>query len=80
MSELIKIYEAVVRHEEEAINMEKRITEEVEKITKPYEKTLSTDELEELQDILFDVTLTAEHEGFLLGVKYFAKLLAECWS
>ena len=77
MSELIKIYEAVVRHEEEAINMEKRITEEIEKITKPYEKKLST---EEFQDILFDVTLTAEHEGFLLGVKYFAKLLAECWS
>lgn len=32
MSELIKIYEAVVRHEEEAINMEKRITEEMKRL------------------------------------------------
>lgn len=41
MSELTKIYEAVVRHEEEAINMEKRVTEEVDKITKPYEEKLN---------------------------------------
>lgn len=80
MSELIKIYEAIVRHEEEAICMEKRITEEVERMTTPYEEKLNTDELEELQNVLFDIALTAEQEGFQLGVKYLAKLFAECWS
>lgn len=80
MSKLLKIYENVVRYGEEAVNMEKRITEEVKKITKPYEKNLSIEELEKLQDIMFEIALIAEHEGFLLGTKYLAKLLAECLS
>ena len=77
---LLKIYENVIRHEKEAINMEKRITEEVDRVVKPYEGKLNIEELEAMQDIIFDIALTAEQEGFQLGVKYFAKLLAECLS
>lgn len=80
MSELTKIYEAVVRHEEEAISMEKRVTEEVDKITRPYEKKLSNEQFEKLQDLLFSIALTAELQGFEAGAKFFAKLLAECLS
>lgn len=81
MSELLlKIYENVIRYEEEAISMEKRITEEVDRITKPYEGKLDIEELETMQDIIFDIALTAEQEGFQLGVKYLAKLLTECLS
>lgn len=80
MNELLKIYENVVRHEKEAANMERRVTEEISQLSKPYEKQLSSKELEKLQDIMFSVALTAEHEGFQLGVKYFVKLLSECLS
>ena len=80
MSELLKIYENVIRHEEEAANMERRVTEEIIQLSKPYEEQLSSKELEKLQDIMFSVALTAEHEGFMLGVRYLAKLLAECLS
>lgn len=80
MSELLKIYENVVRYEKEAASMERRVTEEIIQLSKPYEKQLSSKELEKLQDIMFSVALTAEHEGFRLGVKYFVKLLSECLS
>lgn len=80
MNELLKIYENVVRHEKEAANMERRVTEEVIQLSKPYEKQLSSKELEKLQDIMFSVALTAEHEGFMLGAKYFMKLFSECLS
>lgn len=81
MSELLlKIYENVIRYEEEAISMEKRITGEVDRLTKPYARKLDIKELETMQDIIFDIALTAEQEGFQLGVKYLAKLLAECLS
>lgn len=80
MNELLKIYENVVRHEKEAANMERRVTEEIIQLSKPYEKQLSSKELEKLQDIMFSVALTAEHEGFRLGVKYLVKLLSECLS
>lgn len=78
MNELLKIYENVIRHEEEAVNMERRVNEEIIQLSKPYEEQLSSRELEKLQDIMFSVALTAEHEGFQLGMRYFAKLLAEC--
>lgn len=81
MSELLlKIYENVIRYEKEAISMEKRVTEKVDRIGKPYEGKLDIEELETMQDIIFDIALTAEQEGFQLGVKYLAKLLAECLS
>lgn len=81
MSELVlKIYENIVRHEDEAIHMEKHISEKAIQLSRPFEKKLSIEEMEELQDIMFEIALTAEHEGFQLGAKYFAKLLAECLS
>ena len=80
MSELLKIYESVVKNEEEAVNMEKRVAEEVDRLTEKYQKQFNADELEELQDIMFSIALTSQHEAFQLGAKYFAKLLAECLS
>lgn len=80
MSRLIKIYESVIRYEEEAVSMEERIAEEVDRIIEGYEEQFNADELEELQDAMFSLALVAEHEGFLLGAKFFAKLIAECLS
>lgn len=80
MNELLKIYENVVRHEKEALHMEERVTEEVIQLSKPFKDKLSVDELETLQDAMFSVALTSQHEGFQLGMRYLAKLLAECLS
>ena len=60
--------------------MEKRATEEIGRLTKPYEGTMTKKEFEGLQDLLFDISLVAEYEGFKPGVKFFAKLLTECLS
>lgn len=75
---LLKIYENVIRFEKETISMEQRVTQEVDRITKPYKDKLSIDELEKLQDLLFEIALTAEQEGFQLGVMCLIKLFAEC--
>lgn len=80
MSELIKIYENVVRHKKEVVHMEEQVTEEVIRLSEPFKDKLSIDELETLQDAMFSVALTSQHEGFRLGMKYLAKLLAECLS
>lgn len=53
MSELLKIYENVVRHEKEVVHMEEHVTEEVIQLSKPFEDKLSVDELETLQDAMF---------------------------
>lgn len=74
---LLKIYENVIRYEKEAISMEKRITKEVDAICKPYKDKLSADALEELQDILFEIALSGEQEGFQLGVICLTRLLVE---
>ena len=50
MSELLKIYENVVRHEKEVVHMEEHVTEEVIQLSKPFEDKLSVDELETLQE------------------------------
>ncbi len=80
MSELIKIYENVVRHKKEVVHMEEQITEEVIRLSEPFKDKLNANELETLQDAMFSVALTSQHEGFKLGMKYFAKLLAEFCS
>lgn len=80
MNKLLKIYESVIRHEKETTSMEEYVTEEIIQLSKPFEEKLSIEELEELQDAMFSVALTAEQKGFQLGVKYLAKLLAECLS
>lgn len=72
---LEKIYENVVRFEKEAINMEQRVSEKVIQLSKPYEENLTLEELEELQDLMFEIALIAEHEGFRLGVGFAFKLL-----
>lgn len=63
-----------IRHEKETINIEKHVTEEVARLIKPYEGTMIRKEFEGLQDLLFNISLVAEHEEFKLGIKYFAKL------
>lgn len=81
MSDLLRrIYENVIRYEQEAISMEKRITKEVDAICKPYRGMLSAGELEELQDIMFEIALSGEQEGFQLGVLSLIKLLIEILS
>lgn len=77
---LEKIYENVVRFEKEAINMEQRVSEKVIQLSKPYEENLTLEELEELQDLMFEACLFAEHEGFKVGIMCLAKIFTECIS
>ncbi|GFI43427.1 hypothetical protein IMSAGC018_01099 [Lachnospiraceae bacterium] len=51
MSELIKIYENVVRHKKEVVHLEEEVTEEVIRLSEPFKEKLSVEELESLQDL-----------------------------
>lgn len=51
MSELIKIYENVVRHKKEVVHLEEEVTEEVIRLSEPFKEKLSVEELESLQHL-----------------------------
>ena len=55
--------------------IERTITDEIIKLLKPYETTLSPIEYEKLRDLLFESSLIAEKQGFILGFDYAKKLL-----
>ena len=76
MNELIKkIYEQIIYHEKEGIEMDKRVISEIDKLIIPYIGQLKETELEEIKNLMYATALTAEQEGFQLGVKYATKML-----
>ena len=55
--------------------IERKITDEITKLLTPYEPTLSPMDYEKLRDLLFESSLIAEKQGFILGFEYAKKLL-----
>ncbi len=72
---LKKIYEHIICREKEAIEMDKRVSVEIDMLSTPYIERLKETELEELKDLMYAAALTAEQEGFQLGMGYAIKLL-----
>ena len=74
---LKKIYNAVLVYEKEVINSSKVVDEEIAQLIKPYEDKLSKNELEELYNLLYSTSLTAQQTGFELGVRLTIKMLVD---
>ena len=72
---LKKIYEYVICHEKEAIEMDKRVSVEIDTLVIPYIEQLKETELEDLKGLMYTTALTAEQEGFQLGMGYAIKIL-----
>lgn len=71
---LRKIYQNILAYEKDVHKTEDRITEEIEKIIEPLKEKLNATELEELKNLMYQTSLTAEQEGFQLGMRYLLKL------
>lgn len=81
MNELLKkIYESVITYEKDTVEMGSRVEIEINKLIKPYAEQLTDKEMEQLKNLLYQTALTAEQEGFQLGIKYTLKLLFDLLS
>lgn len=77
MNEILqKIYDNIVCYEREAVEAGWRIDGEIKNLIHPYEEKMDAEELDELKSIMSQMALTAEHEGFQIGVAFAIRLLA----
>ena len=77
---ILKVFETVIKTEEESIKTEACIDEEVFRLIEPFEEILDGKEMEMLKDALFSVAITGEETGFQLGVKTTIRLLLELFA
>jgi predicted nucleic acid-binding protein len=76
MNKLFKeIFEHVISHEIKGKEMDKRVNKEINTLVIPYNMQLKETELEELKNLMYATALTAEQEGFQLGMEYAIKIL-----
>ncbi len=75
-----RIYEEIISFEPDSIGSNRAIDSEVLKTIQAYKGRMADDELQELQDRLFDAGLCAQRQGFRLGMKYACILIAELFS
>lgn len=78
MSELwIEIYNYLTERDTDAINMQKTVDIEMERMLIPYKDNLSEEEKEKMYTFLYDVIYIAEREATLYGIKLMMKLMLE---
>ncbi|WP_099203892.1 hypothetical protein [Scatolibacter rhodanostii] len=81
MNELLKkTYEAVICYEKDTIEMSSRVDAEINTLLKTYAKQSTDKETEQIKSLLYQTALTAEQEGFQLGIKYTLKTLLDILS
>lgn len=81
MNELLKkIYESVITYEKDTVEMGSRVDVEINKLIKPYAEQFTDKEMEQIKTLLYQTALTAEQEGFQLGIKYTLKMLFDILS
>lgn len=65
-----KIYRGVIVYERDMEAVGSEIEQKNEKVSLRYEGKLKESEIEELMELLDDIALSAEEEGFYMGVRY----------
>ena len=70
-----KIFDHVMVNEKETIKCCNAVDSEVERLMNKSQSKCNEDELEDLKDELFSITLVAEKAGFELGVKFLFRLM-----
>lgn len=72
-----KIYDDVSSNEPDVQAVEKAIGEEIQSMTKEHRDRFSNDDLNLICDMLFSVQTMSMREGYILGAKHSAALMAE---
>lgn len=72
---LRKIYQDVLVYEEDTIAINQEVETERNRLLEDYQDKLNEEEMEELNDKMTAMALTAEMVGFELGVQYAVRLL-----
>lgn len=81
MNELLKkIYESVITYEEDTIKMGSRVELEIKELIKHDAEQWSDEEKNKIKSLLYQTALTAEQEGFQLGIKYTLKMLFDIFA
>ncbi len=74
---LSKIYDKVAFYEEDSIQLGKEFDCLVEDTLKPLENSKTEPEIEEIKELIYKASYSAEKLGFQIGVRFMVKLFLE---
>lgn len=74
---LSKIYDKVAFYEEDSIQLGKEFDCLVEDTLKPLENSKTEPEIEEIKELIYKASHSAEKFGFQIGVRFMVKLFLE---
>lgn len=78
---LKKIFDDIISYEKDFIKMDAIVNREIEKHTAEYQEKMNREEMEELKNLLYEITKISEREGFFLGIRYAVRVFfAEIFS
>lgn len=78
---LKKIFDEIVSYEKDFIKMDAIINREIEKHTAVYQTKMNREDIEELKNLLYEISSISEREGFFLGIRYAIRIFfAEIFS
>ena len=74
---LSKIYDKVVFNEQDYTKLFSDYDCKVEELVEPLKATKSESDIEEIKELIYEASYDAEKYGFMLGVRFTAKFVAE---
>ena len=74
---LAKIYDKVAFYEKDGIQFGMEYDVRVEELLEPLRATKSESDIEEIKELIYAASYDAEKYGFMLGVRFVAKLMTE---
>ena len=74
---LVEIFSYLMEKDVDAIKMQNKVNQEMERMLVSYKDDLSEDEKEKMYDFLYDLVYVAEREAILYGIKFMIKLFLE---
>lgn len=78
MEELLsKIYDKVVFFEQDGIQFCSEYDRKVNELVEPLKTTRTESDIEEIMELIYAASYDAEKYGFMLGVRFMAKFMAE---
>lgn len=74
---LSKIFDKVAFYENDGIQFGMEYDAQVEELLEPLRATMSESDAEEIKELVYAASYCAEKYGFMLGVRFMAKFIAE---
>ena len=74
---LSKIYDKVAFYEKDSIQLGKEFDCVVNEILEPLKDSKTESEIEEIRELIYQVSYSAEKYGFYIGVRFVIKFFAE---